>query len=692
MNKQMFNQLFRLVVCAVALVSWPYALQAEIRLPPFFSNGMVLQRDGAAPLWGTASPGEAITAQLNGQTVLATADGKGNWSTAFKGLAAGGPFTLTLKGGSDAITISNVLVGDVWLCAGEMNMASTLGDMGALAKDDLAAATDPQLRWFGSKNMMFGDAFQGRTWTDTTPATTSTDSAVAYYFARELRRKINIPVGIIVVTSQFSPLQTWLSPEGFDSIGLGPEARTALDEFNNLDTATPRFLRDLAAWEKTCNRQDPGNKGFALGWADPKTDTSDWKTIPNLGDWSSLDIPDGGVLWIRKSVDMPAETAGKDISLSIGLLSNEPSEFGNVLGTVYFNNREVGTLGDCLKRVYVPREQPPSKVPGNLVVPGANVIAIRLFTQVQKPHWKKTDLKFNAADKTAWPSVTPDWLAKVEAKLPPQPPDAVAGRPVTPNSPFQSGLPSIYYNLLLKPIAGYGIKGVVWYQGEADNETFLGDMPTILKSWPPFFYRKLLPAFIADLRRHWHQPDLPFCFAQLPAMKAHIHPNGQPQKSDLAQCRESQLLTWQTVPNTGMIISIDLGNGILIPPNKKPFGERLALAALAKAYGQKVDFSGPIYDSMAVEGKKISVKFKSIGSGLVAQNGPLGDFAIAGADQKFIWADAVIDGDTVVVSSPSVPAPIAVRYGWLDTPLNCNLYNKEGLPASPFRTDTWPMP
>jgi len=539
--------------------------------------------------------------------------------------------------------------------------------------------------------MIAGDPYQGKKWTDTTPATISTDSAVAYYFARDLRQKINVPVGIIVVTSQFSPLQTWLSPEGLDSLGLGPEIKAVLDEYNNLDTATTKYLSDLSSWEKTYNRQDPGNKGFAQGCADPKTDTSDWKSIPTLGDWSSLDIPNGGVVWIRKSVDMPAAVAGKDISLNIGVLSNQGKEFGNVLGTVYFNNQEVGTLGDCLRHVYVSHDQPASKVPGNLVVAGTNVIAVRFFTQEQKSHWKKTDLRFDAADKTAWPTVTPDWLAKVEATLAPQPPGAATSRAIPPGSPSQLGLPSLFHNLMLKPIAGYGIKGVIWYQGEADVETFIGDVPSILRNYPPVYYRKLLPAFIADLRRLWNQPDLPFYFVQAPPLHGHVKPTGQPQKCDTPPLRESQLLTWQAVPNTGMIVSIDLGDGKLSPPNKKPFGERLALVALANAYGQKVDFSGPIYDSMVVEGNKIRLKFKYTGSGLTAQNGPLKDFAIAGADQKFVWGDAVIDGDTVVVSSPSVPAPVAVRYGWLDTPLECHLYNKEGLPASPFRTDDWPL-
>ena len=276
LNKTIHARPCRAILCAVALCAWPVSLHAEIKLSPFFSDGMILQRDSAAPLWGKASPDEAITAQINGQTVTATADDKGNWTTAFKGLPAGGPFTLTIKGKSDTVTLSNVLVGDVWLCAGEVNMASSLADMGTLATDDIAAANDPKLRWFCPKSLINGDPYQGKTWTATAPATVPTNSAVAYYFARNLRQNIDVPLGIIVTTSQFAPLQTWLSPEGLDSLGLGPEIKDVLDEYNNIDTNTAKYLSVLSAWEKTIDREDPGNKGSAQGWADPKTDTSDW--------------------------------------------------------------------------------------------------------------------------------------------------------------------------------------------------------------------------------------------------------------------------------------------------------------------------------------------------------------------------------------------------------------------------------
>lgn len=309
MTKQTHFCLLRVALCGIALNAFTLSARAEIKLPPFFANGMVLQRNAAAPLWGTASPGETIKAEINGQAVSTTADGNGDWSAAFKGLIAGGPYTLTIKGSSDTVTLSDVWVGDVWLCSGQSNMVFTLNDMGALAKDDIAAANDPQLRWFVPKTYIVDDPYQGRAWTSTSPTTISGNSAVAFYFARSLREKLKVPVGILEVAFPGSAIEGWVSPEGLDSLGVGPELRALTAEYTSLDAATPKFLSDLNAWEETFNRQDPGNKGFAQGWADPKTDVNDWKTIPNMGDWSSLGLSNGGVVWVRKSVDIPAETA-----------------------------------------------------------------------------------------------------------------------------------------------------------------------------------------------------------------------------------------------------------------------------------------------------------------------------------------------------------------------------------------------
>ena len=680
------------VACLIlALAGRP--VRADISLSRFFGNGMVLQRDGRAPIWGMATPHEEIDGELNGQTVSCVADDHGAWSIAFNGLHAGGPFKLTLKGASQTVTLSDVLVGDVWLCSGQSNMVFMVSDMGALAKDDVAAANDPQLRWFVPKTYFVDDQYKGRAWTATTPSTITGDSSVAFYFARELRKQLNVPIGVLEVAFPGSPIEGWFSPQGIDTAGLSAESKALTDEYANLDKATPRFLSDLGGWEARYGRADPGNKGFSQGFADPKFSVTDWKTIPSLGDWSSLDMKHGGAFWVRKTVDIPNDLVGTDLNLVVGYLRNEGKEFGNILGTVYFNNQEVGTIGSVLKHIYTSPDETSFTIPGKLLHAGGdNLIAVRFFSQEQAAPWKKHDFVLKTLEKKKpVPIVTQECLAKVESPLPELPADALSTRPMPPPSPPQVRLPSLFYNLMLKPVIGYGIKGVIWYQGEANTESFGGAVPSILGNNPAESYRKLLPALIADWRTLWKQEDLPFYIVQLPNTNTHNKLTGQPEKSDWAALRESQLMSWKSTANTGMVVTIDTGNGDLHPTNKKPVGERMAAVALANVYGRKIDASGPIYDSMVIEGNKIRLKFRYAAGGLVAKSTPIKEVAIAGANRKFVWADATIDGETLVVSNPDVASPEAVRYGWADNPISCGLFNSAGLPASPFRTDDWPL-
>jgi len=260
--------------------------------------------------------------------------------------------------------------------------------------------------------------------------------------------------------------------------------------------------------------------------------------------------------------------------------------------------------------------------------------------------------------------------AKSEGKKPPR-------RPREPSGPGNPRSPGGLYNAMIAPLMSYGIKGAIWYQGEAN-------------AGRAYQYRKLFATMIKNWRDDWGQGDFPFLFVQLANFKA---VNPEPSESDWAELREAQLMTL-SLPNTGMAVIIDIGEANDIhPKNKQDVGRRLALWTLAKNYGKKLEYCGPFYKSMVIEGSKIILHFDHFGGGLVAGGGPdqsgFKGFAIAGADRKFVWADAKIDVDTVVVSSDKITEPVAVRYAWADNPV-CNLYNQEGLPASPFRTDDWP--
>jgi sialate O-acetylesterase len=256
---------------------------------------------------------------------------------------------------------------------------------------------------------------------------------------------------------------------------------------------------------------------------------------------------------------------------------------------------------------------------------------------------------------------------KLKAEGKPLPP-----RPEEPIGPGHAYSPTGLYNGMIVPILPYGICGAIWYQGESN-------------AWRAYQYRTLFPAMIKNWRDAWHQGDFPFYFVQL-ANYDEVNP--EPVESDWAELREAQLMTL-SVPNTGMAVTIDIGEKDIHPKNKQDVGKRLALWALAKTYGKNIVYSGPIYRLMEVQENKAVLHFENIGGGLMAKGDSLKGFAIAGADRKFVWADANIEGNTVVVSSDKVNVPVAVRYAWEKNPV-CNLYNKEGLPATPFRTDTWP--
>jgi sialate O-acetylesterase len=241
--------------------------------------------------------------------------------------------------------------------------------------------------------------------------------------------------------------------------------------------------------------------------------------------------------------------------------------------------------------------------------------------------------------------------------------------------------PAALFNAMVAPITNYTIKGFVWYQGESNTGNARG-------------YAKLQPAQIADWRNKWGQGDLPFLWVQLPNF---MDASYLPSESQWAELREAQLNSL-SVPNTGMAVAIDLGEwNDIHPDNKKEVGDRLALVAEKIAYGENIVYSGPLLQSAAIEGNRITLSFTNTGSGLVTNDGePPGEFAIAGADKKFVWANATITGDKIVVWNDAITAPLYVRYAWADNPVNPNLYNKEtrpdgsvgrGLPASPFRTD-----
>jgi sialate O-acetylesterase len=653
----------------VALCLLPSVVRAEVRVPALIGDNMIVQQGRKARFWGKADAGEHITVALAGHTARAIADAGGHWQTFIGPLKAGGPFTLTITG-TNTLTFNNVLVGEVWVCSGQSNMEWPLSQ----ATGGMQAATEAnysEMRLFTVQKKTSGvplDDVQGH-WVVASPQTVPPFSAVGFFFGRELYQRLKVPVGLIHSSWGGTPAEAWTSNAMLASV---PELKPILEHYER-DRNDPNLGRDyaqkMAAWERTFTYQDPGNKGEALGYAAPTLDLTGWQqmTLPQLWEATGLNID--GAVWFRREVDVPAAWAGRDLVLSLGPIDD--------FDTTYFNGQQIGATGgpDMPNAYTVARRY---NVPGKLVHAGRNVVAVRVFDRSGGGGFSAVPGQMTLAPQGAQSkdaiSLEGAWAYKIEVEFKPIQPD-YSRMPAQPPGPNNQNSPSVLYNAMLAPLTPYAIRGVIWYQGESN-------------AGRSYQYRTLFPALIRDWRAAWGEGDLPFYFVQLPNWQP-VKP--EPSESGWAELREAQLMTLQSLPHTGMAVAIDLGSPEeLHPRNKLPVGLRLARWALADVYGQKLEESGPLYRTYTIEGDKLRVRFThAAGLHTMPDSAPLKGFAIAGADHKFVWADARVEGDTVVVWSKRVTQPVAVRYDWADSP-DGNLYNSAGLPAAPFRTDDWP--
>jgi len=638
-----------------------------MKLASLFSNHMVLQREMKIPVWGWAEPGSRITVELAGHSATATAGADGKWIALLPALAAGGPHTLTATTpGRDPLVVSDVLVGEVWICSGQSNMEFSLSGV-INAEDEQKAANHPQIRHFKvPKNAQAAPQMDtDGCWEVCAPDPARDFSAVAYFHGLELHRRLGVPVGLINSSWGGTVAEAWTSREG---LLAEPELQPMAAEFDRLlasdDSELLEQRRKFDLWQQTyINRPTPPNLGLAQGWAGPEASPADWMDISVPGHWQRAGLNFSGVVWYRREVDIPGDWAGKDLVLGVGAC--DKSEW------TYFNGEFVGslTMEDSPSAWSTPRVY---TVPGRLVKPGKNVIAVRVYSHLYDAGMtgprEALFVRPDTAGQSDVISLAGAWSCRVEHNFGIVPP-----APLMPPGPDNPGMPWVLYAGMIAPLVPYAVRGAIWYQGESNADR-------------PHQYRTLFPALIRDWRRLWGQDHLHFLFVQLANYMA---PQEQPGESRWAELREAQTMAL-ALPDTGMAVIIDVGEETDIhPKNKQDVGRRLAYSALAKVHGlADVPASGPLYKSFQVEGAQIRIAFDGVDGGLDASGGALKAFAIAGADRKFVWADAKIDGETVVVSSPQVCVPVAVRYGWADNP-PCNLYNKAGLPASPFRTDNF---
>jgi sialate O-acetylesterase len=638
-------------------------VQAEVRMPPIIGDNMVLQQGTRIRIWGKANPGERVTVTFANESSKTVAGAEGSWQLWMAPLKAGGPFELVVKG-TNVLRIKNVLVGEVWVCSGQSNMEWPLVNT-VRGEEEVTQAHHPEIRLFTVEHataLSPQTVVEGR-WFVATPEAASQFSAVGYFFGRELYQRLKVPVGLINSSWGGTPAEAWTS---FEALLTSAELKPIVERYQSSLNAPPEtketYARALAEWEEKNLYLDVENKGESLGYADPSTPTSDWEQMDLPRQFETAGLLIDGAVWFRRIVDVPDSWAGRDLVMSLAAIDDHD--------ITYFNATKVGSTGRETPNSYkVPRKY---VVPGSLVRAGRNLIAVRVFDRAGEGGFGRGGgMSIGPVDakESELISLRGAWDYKVELALEPKRPDW-GTRPAPVGAGNQND-PSVLYNAMIAPIVPFAIRGVIWYQGESN-------------AGRAYQYRTLFPIMIRSWRSAWRQ-NFPFYFVQLPNWRA---AKPEPDESDWAELREAQTITLRE-PHTGMAVTIDVGEeNDLHPRNKRDVGRRLALWALANTYRHKVIPSGPLFQRYIIEGNVVRLHFRH-STGLKTSDGaPPKGFAIAGEDRRFVWADARIDGRTVVVSSPLVLKPVAVRYAWADNP-RVNLYNEAGLPASPFRTDNW---
>lgn len=604
-------------------------LSAAVRLPKLVSDRMVLQRETELKIWGWADPGEKVTVRFRGAHYYTEAGPDGRWNVMLPPQQPGGPFVMEVN----EKVIRDVLVGDVYLCGGQSNQENPIERL-VEKFPEIPVSNNHMIRHYkvpyqdvtdGVREEIAGDAV----WHSATASEVLNWTSLAYFFATEVYNRYKIPVGMLVSSKGGTDIEAWID-------------QAHLKEF-------PRLVVDQEALRASREaRQDKGSGK----WNRRDFDDSSWDTVKFPGTWRETGIKVRGSVWYRKSFDLPASMVGRHAKLYMGRMADCDS--------VFVNGRFVGTTAYF---------GPPRKydVPAGVLVEGKNVVALKLTAMngggeivPDKPY------KLQGDDDTV--DLTGTWKYKVG--LDRSEADQYAER-LSNLRRAGSGL----YNGMIWPLRDWKVKGVIWYQGE-NNAGRAGE------------YATLLTNLIAGWRETFAWPEMPFLLVQLPNYMAL---QDKPSDSGWARLREAQLKVSQSVPGTALAVTYDAGEWNDIHPlDKKTVARRLFLGARKLIYGEKVSCAGPVYKEMKIDGDRVVLTFESE-RGLAVRGGgkTLKHFAVAGEDRKFVWADAVIKGGKVIVRSGEVPHPVAVRYAWSDNPVEANLCDKDGLLASPFRTDDW---
>lgn len=666
----------KLLIAAMVLgTGWGFEnASAEVKLPALFSNGMVLQQNKPIVVWGWADPNEQVSVSFRKQTVTTTTKRNGSWEAWLNPEKTGAPDTMVIQG-KNRLKISNILVGEVWLCSGQSNMAWPVSKS-LNADKEISLADWPQIRLFTVEHAVADkpqDDVTGH-WQTTTPETIKDFSAVGFYFGRYLHTHLEVPVGLIHSSWGGTPAEAWTKLEtlqdNMDFLPIVERFKATTRNYSKKKAAYDEMLKRIELGEALPEYHlDPGNQGIEKGWANSDFDDSSWNTVDLPNTLESANIFDGdGAVWFRKEVQIPEDWAGKPLVLSLGPIDD--------FDVTYFNGKEIGYTKDDMPnhrqyaRNYLVSEEE--------VKPGTALIAVRVFDRAGEGGFLggEYQLRIWPEREETFVDLAGAWKYAIEIEFDPftvmGPGGSTPRPPMGPDHPHR---PAGLYNAMIHPLAPFPIQGVVWYQGESNTSR-------------AYQYRDLLANMISDWRMLWKLDDFHFGIVQLANYGIQ---EIDPGESEWAELREAQADVAKLLPRIGLVCTIDIGKDDDIHPrNKQDVGKRLSLWALNQVYREEAPLSGPTFSFMNRYGNHARIFFsRSYGKLVTLGKNQILGFTIAGRDRKFLKAEAIIRGISVIVWNETISDPLAVRYGWADNP-ECNLYNDKGLPAVPFRTDNWP--
>ena len=623
----------------------------QLHLSAIFNDHMVLQRDKPVKIWGAAKSGDEVTVSMGEKKGSVLADKNGRWLITLPAFPAGGPYILTVKTKKETKTYQDVLMGEVWLCSGQSNMQFRV-KQAINAKYEIHRAHNPMIRQLNIPNMLsfkpeeFIDSAQ---WILSTPETTGDFTAVGFFFARDVYEKLHIPIGLIYDNWGGSNVECWISKN--DMLGSDELKEYAGQMSENWDQTNARIEKQLnATLVKNNNGVKPDMQ--EENFLKPDYSFSGWMTTSAPGDldWNGLPAYRGEA-YMMKEVTIDSIQAHLPSLLSMGT--------SDIRFSIFLNGIKL-SIPDG-KNILIP-------LPAGTWKQGKNIILVKIGDQPVPDHMT---IGIHGASDFLYVDFDGERISLADEKWKVLP---LLDRPHH-FMQWMNNEGAIIYNAMIHPIIPMTIRGVLWYQGEANVDH-------------AYEYRKTFSLMIRSWRKEWND-EFPFLFVQLASFGSDESSNAG---NKFAEIRESQAKALE-LPGTGMAVTTDVGEAKDIhPKNKQVVGYRLAAIALNDVYGLPQICNGPVYKSVNFSNGKAIVSFTSIGKGLISKNryGALNGFEIAGADRKFYFAKAVIHDDQVEVSADSVRTPVAVRYGWSNAPVEINLYNVEGFPASPFRTDDWP--